>query len=94
MSISCLVVDFHLDGCRSLKEKRSCLSGLRERYGRQTNVAVFESGYADSLDRAQWSFVVAASAPGPVSSQINKLLESIESQVDAAISDVQTWQLD
>ncbi len=94
MSISCVVVDFHLDGCRSLKEKRHCLAGLRERYGRQTNVAVFESAYADSLDRAQWSFVVAASASGPVSSQINKMLESIETQVDAVIVDVQTWQLD
>lgn len=89
-----MVVDFHLDGCRSLKEKRSCLSGLRERYGRQTNVAAFESDYADSLDHGQWSFIVAASAPGPVSSQINKMLESIESQVDALIVDVQTWRLD
>lgn len=94
MSISCVVVDFHLDGCRSLKEKRSALSGLRQRYGRQTNVAAFESAFADSTDRGQWSFIVAASAPGPVSSQINRMLESIESQVDALIVDVQTWQLD
>ena len=34
MSIGVLTVDFYVSGCRSLKEKRQRLNGIRERYGR------------------------------------------------------------
>ena len=57
MQIGVLRVSFVLPGCRSLKEKRQRLGGLRERYGRQVNVAVCESNFQDIHDRAEWTFV-------------------------------------
>ena len=58
MVIVMMVVDFHLSGCRSLKEKRHRLLGIRDRFGKQSNVAVCESGHHDLHQQAQWSFVV------------------------------------
>ena len=57
MVIVMMVVDFHLSGCRSLKEKRHRLSGIRDRFGKQSNVAVCESADHDLHQQAQWSFV-------------------------------------
>jgi len=62
VSIACLCIDFHLSGCRSLKDKRQRLSGLRDRFGRNPNLAVFESEGADDHARAQWTFVAAAAS--------------------------------
>ncbi|MEE4283615.1 MAG: DUF503 family protein [Pseudomonadales bacterium] len=43
MNIACLTIVFHLHGCQSLKDKRQRLAGLRDRFGKQTQVAVCES---------------------------------------------------
>lgn len=84
---------FRLDGCRSLKEKRGRLARLRDRHGRSPNVAVFESGYQDHLDQAEWTFVVAASAPKPVAGMVSRLIDSIE-DVDAWVVGLDTEVLD
>ncbi len=60
MQIGVLRVSFCLAGCRSLKEKRQRLGGLRERFGKQVNVAVCESNFQDMHDRAEWTFVAVA----------------------------------
>ena len=52
MNAGLLSINFHLGGCRSLKEKRQRLSGIRDRYGRPANVAVCESDFQDSHQRA------------------------------------------
>ena len=88
MKVCLLTVDFYLGGCRSLKEKRQRLKGMRERFGRNPSVAVCESGYQDSHQRAQWSFVAAA-ANGDVAEQTaSDIMRSIERSVDAEIVDV------
>jgi uncharacterized protein YlxP (DUF503 family) len=45
VNVRLLTVNFYLGGCRSLKEKRQRLKGMRERFGRTFNVAVCESDY-------------------------------------------------
>ena len=55
-----LSINFHLGGCRSLKEKRQRLKGIRDRYGRPANVAVCESDFQDSHQRAQWTFIATS----------------------------------
>ena len=57
MQIGVLTLTFHLPGCRSLKEKRQRLGGLRDRFGRNTTVGVCESGLQDAHQRAEWTFV-------------------------------------
>jgi len=86
MHIGLLVIEFHLEGCSSLKEKRRRLSGLRDRYGRHTNIAVCESGYQDSHQKAEWSFVAAATDAKGLSRTLDDIEKSIDATVDARIA--------
>ena len=89
MNVRVLTVDFFLGGCRSLKEKRQRLKGMKDRFGRAPNVAVCESGFQDVHQRAQWSFI-AASANGDVAERtLSEILQSIQLSVDAELVDVQ-----
>ena len=92
MHVSMMTVVFQLPGCRSLKEKRQRLSGIRERFGRQTNVAVCESGHADDLSRAQWSFIASSSNRKIVDKTLSQIEESLDTDFDAVIirSDTET----
>lgn len=88
MNARLLTVDFHLSGCHSLKEKRQRLKGMRERYGRATNVAVCESAHQDAHQRAQWCFVATAGSGDVVEQALGEILRSIELSVDAELIDV------
>ena len=55
MIVGLLELEFHIPGCKSLKEKRGRLAGMRDRFGRLTNVAVCESAFADVLRRRRLS---------------------------------------
>ena len=85
MKIRLLVVDFHLPGCRSLKEKRHRVRGIRDRFGKQANLAVCESGYQDDHQRAQWSFVAVASDQKTVDRMLADLEERLEPAVDGMV---------
>ena len=80
-----MTVDFHLGGCRSLKEKRQRLKGMRERFGKAPNVAVCESDYQDAHQRAQWSFVATAANGDVAERSLSEILQSIEFSVDAEL---------
>jgi len=82
-----LTLQFHLEGCDSLKDKRQRLSGLRDRFGRLPHVAVCESDFADELSRAEWTFVVIASSPQRIDQTINNIDEFTATQLDAVITD-------
>lgn len=88
MSIGVLKVEFHLDGCRSLKEKRQRLQGLRERFGRAPNVAVCESDHQDLLQRAEWMFVAVSAGPGVVERMLTDIERNLQASVDAELIDV------
>ncbi|MFM8354579.1 MAG: DUF503 domain-containing protein [Gammaproteobacteria bacterium] len=94
MSIACLCIDFQLSGCRSLKDKRQRLSGLRDRFGRNPNLAVFESEGADDHARAQWTFVAAAASARVVEQQLAGIERDIETLVDAEVVAVRREWLD
>jgi uncharacterized protein YlxP (DUF503 family) len=72
-----------------LKEKRQRLSGLRDRFGRHTGIAVCESGLQDAHQRAEWTFV----AVGQNSALVDRTLADIEQKVelngDANLIDVE-----
>lgn len=88
MRIALLVLEFHLHGCCSLKEKRQRLLGLRDRFGKHPRVAVMESDHADSLERAQWSFIVVGANRVLVEKQIQVLINGTL-EVDAEICEQQ-----
>ena len=89
MNVGLLQVDFLLRGCRSLKEKRQRLKGVRDKYGRAPNVAVCESDYQDTHQRAQWSFVAAASSADVVERTLTEIERNLQLGVDAELVNAQ-----
>jgi uncharacterized protein YlxP (DUF503 family) len=85
VNIAVLQIDFLLRGCRSLKEKRQRLKGIRDKYGRAANVAVCESDHQDVHERAQWSFVAVASNAAVVESTLMEIERSLQLGVDAEL---------
>jgi uncharacterized protein len=88
MVIGLLRVSFLLPGCRSLKEKRQRLGGLRERFGRQVNVAVCETNFQDVHDRAEWSFVAVALTTRLVEQILSDVEQRIIETVDATVAQI------
>ena len=85
MRIGLLRASFHLHGCRSLKEKRRRLNGLRDRFGKQTGLAVCESGFADDLQRAEWTFVAAAGHGKVIDQALSQVEQYLVANVDAEV---------
>lgn len=80
MKVLLLTLDLRLPGCQSLKEKRNRVRKLRDRFGHQSNIAVFESDYRDKLGLSQWSFVIVGDH-----NQVESDLAAIESYCASAI---------
>lgn len=94
MSIGLLRIDFHLRGCRSLKEKRQRLKGIRERFGRAHNVAVSESDHHDVLQRAEYVFIAAAASADVVERALMDIERNVQMSVDAELIAVHREMLD
>ena len=88
MHVGVLALDFHLPGCRSLKEKRRRVGRLRDKFGRIANLAVCESAYQDSHQRARWSVVAVAGDAKVVVASLAEVERWAAESVDAAIVDV------
>ena len=86
--IGVLGLDFHLAGCRSLKEKRRRLRKLRDRFGRVPNLAVCESGYQDQHQRAMWSVVAVAASPIVVEQSLGDVERWVQESIDATLIDI------
>ncbi|MFQ6046705.1 MAG: DUF503 domain-containing protein, partial [Gemmatimonadales bacterium] len=52
--------ELHLNGCRSLKDKRRILKSLKDRLHQRFNVSVAETGHHDLWQRAELSCCVVA----------------------------------
>ncbi|MCY3821268.1 MAG: DUF503 domain-containing protein [Gammaproteobacteria bacterium] len=89
MHVGILGLDFHLAGCRSLKEKRSRLKRLRDKLGRSTSLAVCESGYQDVLHRAQWSVVAVASSQRVVERSLGDVERWVQEGIDATLVNIE-----
>ncbi len=85
MYIRLLTLEFRLVGCRSLKEKRQRLGGLKDKFGRASNIAICEEDYLDSLQRAQWSFVAVGKSGRIVEKTLMELERTIQTNVDAEL---------
>lgn len=80
-----LNVAFELDGCRSLKERRQRLGGLRQRLGREAAVAICEHP-GDDPSTSTWSIVILASSERGAQELANRIERDLESRVDAVVA--------
>lgn len=85
MYIGILCLQFHLEGCSSLKEKRQRLGKLRDKFGKQVNISVCESAHHDVLQSAEWSFVVTSTDKLTIEKTLQQVerytLESVDAQI-------------
>ena len=86
-AISVLGVEFQLDGCRSLKERRSRLGGLRDRFGRDPRIALCEAP-GDDPASARFTFVVVAGDERGASTLLGRIERDLERHVDAIVVDL------
>lgn len=86
-AIGVLTVDFHLDGCRSLKERRSRLGGLRDRFGRNPRLALCETP-GDDPTHSRWTFVAVAGDRRGLDALLGEVERDLESRVDAVVVDI------
>lgn len=92
MFIAVLDIKFFIHGCRSLKEKRQRVGGLRDKFGSSKNIAVCESAELDSHDLCEISFVCTANDKKIIESRLSKIVDYCASSVDAELTDHQvTW---
>jgi len=85
LKVAVLRVLIRLPGCRSLKEKRGRLTGLRERYGRNPQLAVCETNHHDMHDLAAWAFVGAASSALVVEQILTEIGSELPLRVDGEV---------
>lgn len=90
-SLVAVHVSFHLSGCRSLKERRTRLGGLRQRIGREPRVALCEHP-GDDPSRSTWTIVVLANGRQAADGLLLRIEQDLETHVDAVVADlVREW---
>lgn len=92
INVGKLEVDFRLYGCRSLKDKRQRLGRLKDKFGRQSGLAVCESDHQDSHQRGQWTFVSCASSPLIIEQSLAEVERYVTQFIDAEVLDLRrSW---
>ncbi len=92
MKTGLLRATFYLPGCNSLKEKRQRLAKLRDKFGKQSNVAVCESSMADELRQGEWTFVAVSASAKVVQQTLAEIERFITQSLDAEILNLeQEW---
>ena len=86
MVIGLCVVALSLEGCRSLKEKRSRIKPLLARLPKEFNLAVAEVGHQDDWGAAEIALV---SVSGGDSGKMHGLLEHAADWIETHFPDVE-----
>ena len=89
MRVALLRAGFYLHGCASLKEKRQRLSRLRDKFGKQSALAVCESNHADEHRHGEWTFVASASSDVVVQRTLADVERYLATAVDAEVVSVE-----
>ena len=87
MKIVLLHLDLMLDGCSSLKEKRSRIAPLRA-LGREAGLAVCEVADHDVLQRSVWSVVALGTDAGQVDRLCRRVEDFVAERVDGRVADI------
>ena len=88
MHIGKIKLSFRLPGCRSLKEKRSRLRGLRDRFGKSPMLAVCEIGGKDSHQFSEWIFLACSMERALIDKNFSKIESFVSTSLDAQVLEI------
>ncbi len=84
--LAVLTMAIEFPGCRSLKEKRHRVGGIRDRLSRLPNVGVCESGETDRHQHGQWTFAIIANSRPAVEKTVRTIEDTLNERVDGVVS--------
>lgn len=85
MIVARLIIQLHLPGCTSLKEKRFVLNSLKDRLHGRFNVALCETGYQDKWQRSELGLVTIAGSRKGIDKAVQALVSFLEKQEKAVL---------
>ena len=92
MHIGKIKLRFRFPGCRSLKEKRSRLRGLRDRFGKNPTLAVCEVSGADSHQFSEWIFLACSLERALIDNNFSQIESFVISSLDLQVLEIErTW---
>ncbi|MFO8048586.1 MAG: DUF503 domain-containing protein [Desulfosudaceae bacterium] len=86
MVIGTGVIILHIDGCRSLKEKRKVVKSLIDRLDNAFNISVAETADQDRHQQAQIGFALVGNDRRVINARIDKIFNLAEEIALARIS--------
>lgn len=86
MVIASLTLVFHLPACHFLKEKRSRLRGLKDKFGTTTNLAISESTFHDQHQQAEWQVIAIGNDRKRLSRQLQRIEEYCHQYIDGYVT--------
>jgi len=88
MRVGLLVLDLHLVGCTSLKEKRRAVRSLIDRVRSRHNVAASEIDHHDRHQRAGIAFVSLAQTEDPLHRLFDAIYDEADRRMPGAIEEI------
>ena len=86
MNVGLCVVEIHLPGSRSLKDKRRVIRHLKDRIRAKFNVAVAEVDHQDLWQRATLGMVSISSSAEPVESCFRQIRSILEQEAEGDLA--------
>jgi hypothetical protein len=80
-------LDLHIDNCRSLKDKRRVLSGLKDKLKNRYNIGICEFGNLSLWQRAQLGIVTCSNDKSVVDSTIKAVISYLDKTHSVSLLD-------
>ena len=90
MVVGVMTWELHLEGCRSLKEKRHVLKSLKDRLHNRFNVSAAETAHHDLWQRAELTVCVVSNERGHAASVLQDADRLVDGADGARIVDTST----
>ncbi len=92
--MAAMILDIHLPGCRSLKEKRSVLRPILERLQRRFGVSVAEVDHQDLWQRAGLGVAVVSGSGAVLAQLLDDVERFVWAQPDIEVIDAHRYWLE
>lgn len=90
LNVALCLIEVHLPGVASLKEKRQILRSLKDRLRAHYNVSVAEIDHQDLWQRATLGVVGIASARAPLEQTFGAIRDEVERRLEGEVLNCET----